>query len=94
MQTQTQTKANGRVQRSAAEWQGIMKQYEQSGRSRAAFCRSQSISPSTFDFWYRKLRSKQVREDFVEVKPVVQSSISSWTLEIEFPDGKLARLRG
>ena len=91
---ETQTKSNGRVQRSASEWQGIMREYERSGRSRAAFCRSQSISPSTFDVWYRKLRSKQGPADFVEGKPVGQSSLGGWTVEIELPDGTLARLRG
>ena len=93
MQAQA-TQSNGRVKRSAADWQEIMKQYERSGRSRAAFCRSQSISPSTFDVWYRKLQSKTVSRDFVEVKPAVETSIGGWTVEIELPDGTLARLRG
>ena len=91
---QTQAKSNGRVQRSATDWQEIMTQYERSGRSKAAFCRSQSISPSTFDVWYRKLRSKKAPQGFVEVKPVVETSIGGWTVEIELPDGTLARLRG
>lgn len=93
MQTQS-SKANGRVKRSASDWHTIIKQYEHSGRSRAAFCRSQSLSPSTFDVWYRKLRSKPSPQDFVEVKPAVETSIGGWTVEIELPDGTLARLRG
>ena len=91
---QAQAKANGRVQRSATDWQEIMTQYERSGRSKAAFCRSQSISPSTFDVWYRKLRSKKTPQGFVEVKPVVEASIGGWLVEIELPDGTLARMRG
>jgi len=93
MQTQV-TKSNGRVKRSAADWQEILKQYERSGRSRAAFCRSQSISASTFDLWYRKLRSQKAPEEFVEVKPAVGTSIGGWLVEIELPDGTLARMRG
>ena len=93
MQTQV-TKTNGRVKRSAADWQEIMKQYEQSGRSRAAFCRSRSIPESTFDLWYRKLQSKKARQEFVEIKPVEETSIGGWLVEIELPDGTLARVRG
>ena len=93
MQAQV-TKTNGRVKRSAADWQEIMKQYEQSGRSRAAFCRSHSISPSTFDVWHSKLRSKRSPQDFVEIKPVEEQSIGGWLVEIELPDGTLARMRG
>lgn len=88
------TQSNGRVKRSAKDWQEIMKQYERSGRSRAAFCRSQSISPSTFDVWYRKLQSKKAPQEFVEVKPVAQTAMGGWLVEIELPDGTLARLRG
>jgi transposase-like protein len=93
MQTQA-TKVNGRVKRSATDWQEIMTQYERSGRSRAAFCRSQSISPSTFDVWYRKLRSEKGPQEFVEVKPVEETSIGGWLVEFELPDGTLARMRG
>jgi transposase-like protein len=90
-----QTQANGRVKRSSADWQAIMKQYEGSGRSRAAFCRSQSISPSTFDVWYRRLRSKKTAApDFVELKPTAEAAIGGWSIEIELPDGTLARMRG
>ena len=91
---ETQTKTNGRVQRSASDWQAIMKQYEGSGRNRAAFCRSQSISQSTFDVWYRKLRLREAAPEFVEVKPTVETSIGGWLVEIEFPDGTVARVRG
>jgi transposase-like protein len=91
---ETKTKTNGHVQRSGSEWQAIVKRFRESGRSRAAFCRAEGISRSTFDVWQRKLKSKTPVDQFVEVTPVVESSIGGWTVEIELPDGTLARLRG
>jgi hypothetical protein len=43
-----ESKTNGRVQRSAAEWQQLVSRFTESGRSRAAFCRAEGISPATF----------------------------------------------
>lgn len=97
---ETKTKSNGHVQRSAAEWQTIVKRYTESGRSRAAFFRAEGISRSTFDVWCRKLRTpasagptKRTHE-FVEVEPVEATSIGGWLVEIELPDGTTARVRG
>jgi transposase-like protein len=89
---------NGRVQRSASEWASLVSRYEESGRSGAAFCRAEGISRSTFDLWRRKLRSstpspaKPVKS-FVELTPS-EDRIGGWSVEIELPDGTLARLRG
>jgi transposase-like protein len=95
---ETQTKTNGHVQRSASEWQAIVKRFAESGRSRAAFCRAEGISRSTFDVWHRKLRQKATpakrAAEFVEVAPVAETSMGGWLVEIELPDGTIARLRG
>ena len=51
-----EAKTNGRVQRSVAEWQQILNRFAESGRSRAAFCRAEGLSPATFDVWRRSGR--------------------------------------
>jgi len=96
-----ESKTKDRVVRSAAEWQEIMNRFAASGRSQAAFCRAEGISRSTFDLWRGKLRSKsspkklpqKTPKEFVEVTSVGTPAIGGWTVEIELPDGRLARLR-
>ena len=89
---------NGRVQRSASDWESLLSRYEKSGRSGAAFCRAEGIPRSTFDLWRRKLRSSKpspqtTAKSFVDLTPS-EDRIGGWTVEIELPDGTLARLRG
>jgi len=89
------------VVRSESDWQEILTRFAASGRSLAAFCRAEGISRSTFELWRRKLRSKKPSRkarkkpwrEFVEVTPVSAPAIGGWTVEIELPDGRLARLR-
>ena len=91
-----ETKTNGRVQRSAAEWQEILNRFAESGRSRAAFCRSEGIAPATFDVWQRKLGAKKAAKkaarEFVEVRPVSVVGLGGcWQVEIELPPGRSPR---
>jgi len=92
-----ESKSRVRVQRNASDWQEIQQRFEASGRSLAAFCRSEGISRSSFDAWRRKLRvhksAKKAAREFVELTPVSAPTIGGWTVEIELPDGRLARLR-
>ena len=92
-----EAKANGRVQRSASESQQILNRFAESGRSRATFYRAEGLSPATFDVWQRKLGPKQAAKkaawEFVEVHPVTEVGVGSWLVEIELPDGRMARLR-
>lgn len=93
-----EAKTNGRIHRSTSEWKSLVSRYEASGRSRAAFCRAEEISRSTFDLWFRKLRAEKPTParrtaEFVEVTPTAEHAFG-WTVEIELPDGTLARLRG
>jgi hypothetical protein len=96
-----ETKSKARVARSEADWREIMTRFAASGRTLAAFCRAEGISRSTFDVWRGKLRSKKppktaprkASREFVEVTPVSAPPIGGWTVEIELPDGRLARLR-
>lgn len=91
-----ETKTNGRTQRSEAEWREILDRYAASGRSLAAFCRAEGISRSTLDLWRGKLQAKKTprkaAKEFVELVPQ-PPSLGGWLVEIELPDGRLARLR-
>jgi len=93
-----ESKTNGRMHRSAGDWQEILNRFTSSGRSLAAFCRAEGISRSTLDVWRRKLQPKAssrkpARREFVEVTPVSEPMLGGWTVEIELPDGRLARFR-
>jgi transposase-like protein len=96
-----ETKSKARVVRSEADWREIMTRFASSGRTLAEFCRAEGISRSTFDVWREKLRSgkppkklsKSSSRQFVEVTPVSPPALGGWTVEIELPDGRLARLR-
>ena len=68
--------ADGRVRRTRAEWQAIMKRFRKSDLSVARFCQREKISASAFADWRRKLeitvagKVKVVRKPrFVEVAP-------------------------
>ena len=62
--------ADGRVRRTRAEWQTIMKRFKESGLTVAAFCEQEEMSASAFSDWKRKLSVKVVRKpSFVELPP-------------------------
>ena len=92
METSDRTK-KARVVRSDAAWKAILDRYDRSGQSRAAFCRREGLSSSTFLLWERKLRRRGRAADFVEVPPAPQAS-SRWVVEFQFADGTTARVRG
>jgi hypothetical protein len=70
-----------------------MQRFSKSGRSRAAFCKAQGISRSTFDLWQRKLRSNQPAPQQSSVELLSSDGqIGGWSIEIELPDGTVARL--
>src|SRR2546428_13986741 len=62
-----QVTANGHVQRSAAEWQGIIARYRQSGLGMGEFCAQEGLTLRTFEEWYRRQRRAERGEGrFVE----------------------------
>ena len=88
---------NRYVRRSAAEWRDLLQRFSRGGQSRAAFCASEGVAPSTFDLWYRKLHPtkptpRKKPSEFVELIPS-PAPVSGWSIEIELPDGTVARLR-
>ena len=87
-----QTTATGRVRRSATDWQALVSQFETSGMTRTAFCKSAGIAASTLLLWQRRIRNPSARAEFVEVSPA--QPVGRWVVEFQFPDGTLARVRG
>jgi hypothetical protein len=89
-----QVQANGHLQRSAAEWHGIIERYRQSGMGITEFCAQEGLTVRTFEKWYRRQRrAERGKGQFVEVKaPMVPAS--PWAVEVEFPTGVRLRVRG
>lgn len=89
-----QVLANGQVQRSAAEWRGIIERYRQSGMGIKQFCAHEGLTVRTFEKWYRRSRSAESgRGQFVAVKSIVPTE-GPWAVEVELPSGVRLRLRG
>jgi hypothetical protein len=89
-----QVNANGHVQRSAAEWRGIIERYRQSGLGMKEFCAQEGLTLRTFEEWYRRQRrAERGKGQFVEVKPPVMTT-GPWAVEVELPSGVRLRLRG
>jgi hypothetical protein len=89
-----QVNSNGQVQRSAAEWQGIIARYRQSGLGMREFCTQEGLTLRTFEEWYRRQRrGESAKGQLIEVKaPGVIAS--PWAVEVEFPTGVRLRVRG
>lgn len=89
-----QVAVNGHVQRSAAEWQGIIVRYRQSGMGMREFCEAEGLTLRTFEEWYRRVRKGETSKGrFVEVK-APNVSANPWAVEVEFPNGVRLRVRG
>jgi hypothetical protein len=89
-----QVNANGQVERSAAEWRGIIERYRQSGLGMKEFCAQEGLTLRTFEEWYRRQRrAERGRGQFVEVKPP-GTSAGPWAVEVEVPNGVRLRVRG
>lgn len=100
-----QIQSNGKVRRTAAEWDAIFKEFEASGLSAAAFCRRKKLPKSTFT----KRRDSRGRERavrrsstarFVELKPArvdvsppPQATTNEHAFELELPGGAVLRWR-
>jgi len=83
--------SDGKVRRSAAEWRTILRQFDESGLTRAEFCRRQGLDLTTFQRWRRRLENAQ--ESFVEVAASAEP-VAPWAMEIELASGAILRLRG
>ena len=68
----------------------IIKQWQQSGLTKKAYCDQQSIKHHTFYYWYKRYRQQHADIDnksssFVKLK--VEKSPASPSVEIHFPGG-------
>jgi hypothetical protein len=89
-----QVLANGQVQRSAAEWSGIIARYRQSGMGMKEFCAQEGLTLRTFEEGYRRQRRSETRKgQFVEgASPL--GGRGPWAVEVELPSGVRLRVRG
>jgi hypothetical protein len=85
--------SNGRVRRTPAEWQELVKRFSATGLSQREFCRRENINVESFHRWYRRL-SAPAQSEFVEVTPSTGNpSSSTWAVEVEFEGGTIVRIR-
>ena len=82
-----------RKRRGAAEWQALVKLQEASGLSRVAFCQQEGIGRASFDQWRRRLATRSVGGQFVELA-VPREGGGDWEVELTLPAGMVLRLRG
>ncbi|MEW6301648.1 MAG: hypothetical protein AB1671_28605 [Thermodesulfobacteriota bacterium] len=86
--------AKGRVQRSATEWQAIMRRYERSGLQQGAFCTREGLALHTFKKHYRHDKEAASQPGhFVEVSPF-PARRPGWEVGVEVPHGIRLQMRG
>ncbi len=84
--------------RGPQQWQSIMQAYEQSGLTQEAFCNRESIAPSTFYNWRKRLSvakpAKPKEPMFIEL-PATEfpTKIDHWDIELLLGDNVVLRMR-
>ena len=77
-------------------WTALVRKFQSSGQTQAAFCERHGISVSNLQYHLKKTRSSEGREivpaGFVEV--IEADRASGVELQIVFPNGTSVRLRG
>jgi len=92
--------ADGRVKRSAAEWQEVFEACAESGLSALAFCRRAGIPRSTFTRWQQRVQVVPAQAQtgaFVELPlPAAGSraSLAPGEFELSLPGGVTLRWKG
>jgi hypothetical protein len=94
--------ANGRVRRSRSEWREIFDRFETSGLSRAAFCRREDLSKSSFTKWKTRLADDPAPAaesvPFVDLSSAVSElaapSLGAGEIEVLLPGGVRIRWKG
>ena len=82
-----------RIRLSEAEWQRLINEQTDSGRTQAAFCAANGISVASFRNWKRRLAVKVSPEPWLELGTLAQQSTSAWDIELQLGDGICVRLR-
>ena len=81
------------TRRSTEEVQRLLEEFQQSGETRAAFCRRQGIAVTTLDY-YRHRRAPQARARLARVKLSAQSSDPSTTFVLVLRNGRRIETNG
>ena len=71
------------MRRTLSEMQGICQRWEQSGLSRRVFCNQNSIAHQTFNYWYKRINSK----DGCGFAEVTLPASRKGSFEVVFPSG-------
>lgn len=80
----------GRRNRNEQQWRAIIRSYESSGLSQAAYCRRENLPPSSFQKWRKKLC--RTEGSFISV-PAPQAERSGYPVEIELASGTIIRVK-
>lgn len=84
-----------RIRRSEAERRRLLGRFEASKLSAAAFCEKESLSLSSLQRWRNELRRATNAASFVELPiPTLSNASSTWSAEVELPNGVVLRFRG
>jgi len=95
-------RTNGKVRRTAEEWEAIFAEFEASELSAAAFCRRKKLAKSTFtkrrqSRWKRPATRRRSTAGFVELtpqQPAVPPAVAEGRgFELELPGGVVLRWR-
>lgn len=89
-------KPSNRSRRSAEQWTEVLRRFTSSGLGVREFCRREGIAQSSLQRWRRRL-GPTAPPNFVELSPAANdtaSSPTSWSLDIELPDGIHLQFRG
>lgn len=85
--------------RTAAEWQQLVEEQQESGSTQKAFCEMQGIRPATFGYWKRKLSAVSSVDHGADSSWLDLSSLtaakapsSSWRIELDLGNGVILRL--
>jgi hypothetical protein len=79
------------MQSKREHWTKRLEAWSRSGQTRVAFCRSQRLNLSTFDYWRRMLRDALPSTALV---PVVVSASTVSSIEIVLPNGIRLQVAG
>lgn len=79
--------------RSRADWEQLLVAYERRTVTRQAFCAEAGVSPTTLDYWRRKLRDEgSATAGFIELAADREAGRSGWEVELALGDGVVLRL--
>ncbi len=100
-QPQPQPKPAKRVMRSQGEWKALLEAFNNSGLTKAAFCKQHRIATSSLYRWQSIFSQHAGDTDFIDVTeslsitpaPTAPERDNPWQVELALGDGIVLRLR-